>query len=124
MTVVARISRDEWDWAPDDGIPSAKSIAAALLDEEWKQAQKLFAGSRESLRPIARPVRETASPLQATSSLRAVREATLSIVRGMIEDDADPVAAVAVVANLIAADARGQGQIALLSRLIDPARVA
>ncbi len=121
-TLVARIPRDEWEWAPDEGIPGAAAVITALLDDEWKRAQRLFAGARESLRPIARPVRETATPTQATASMRAVRDATVALIRGLSAADAHGAETVAALAGLIAADARALGEISLLQRLIDPAR--
>jgi hypothetical protein len=117
---VGRVCRHEWEWAPDEGIPSARDVVAELIREEAKLAAKA-AGA-----PAA-PTRDAggiATPSSAATTLRSVREATIATLRRQASspDEAAARGVLEAAVSLAQLDAHALGSLAVLQRLIDPTR--
>jgi hypothetical protein len=108
---VGRISRHEWDWAPDDGIRSARDVVLNLMREESRILVKCGGASKSEP--------QAATPSAAATALRALREETLAAMRRGGVGAREVLQSAVSLAQL---DAHVLGEIALLQRLIDPSR--
>lgn len=116
---VGRVNRHEWDWAPDEGIPSARELVTELLREESRLASKIGCSAAP-----ATDGRDLATPAAAAATLRTVRELTLAVLRRQAasKDEAAEGTVTQSAVSLAQLDAHAVGGLALLQRLIDPSR--
>src|SRR6185503_4148281 len=77
---VGRISRHEWDWSPDDGIPSARDVVSDLVREEGRIAAKLR--GEPAVATVSVALAGLATPTASAPMLRSLRERTLVALRG------------------------------------------
>jgi hypothetical protein len=116
---VGRVSRHEWEWAPDTGIQSVRDVVANLVREETRVAKKIAGGG------VAPPeANGLATPAAAAASLRGLRESTLASIRRCLPagDDDTATRLVQSAVSLAQLDAHALGEIVMLQRLIDPSR--
>jgi hypothetical protein len=116
---VGRIPRHEWDWTPDEGIPSAHDVVVELLREEGRIFRKLAAG------PTGRELdpQVLGTPTTAATALREIRQGTLTALRrSLSEGDEAARTLVQSAVSLAQLDAHALGALGVLQRLIDPSR--
>ena len=107
------LASEEFDWRPDEGIPSARHLVGALLDGEWPNREAVGGHRRKSTRGTLFP----SSPKAAADLLRAERMLTTTILGENQRTSG------AIMLALLLADTRVMAGVIALQRLIDPTRV-
>lgn len=118
---VGKISRHEWDWCPDDGIPSGHDVVAELIREETRIFKKVSGTAGVGSQPEPRDI---SAPVAAAATLRGIRERTLTALRrtNVEGDEAAARTVLQSAVSLAQLDAHALGALGLLQRLIDPSR--
>lgn len=110
---VRSLADEEFDWRPDDGIPSAREILGGLMQDEARRRDAAAGGRRRSGRIPPVP----SSPVAASDWLRAERAVTLEAIASA----GSPLGT--SMLPLLLNDLRAMAGIVFLQRLIDPSRV-
>ncbi len=108
---IRNLDAEEFDWRPDDGIPSARDWVGSVIADESRR-REAFGGTR---RKAGRGAGVPTSPAACADLLRSERAATLEALQGK--------AASSTMLALLLADTRAMTGVVGLQRLIDPSRV-